>query len=534
MSRFKKIPARIISMLLVALMICAMLPVNVFAASQETLQVPFGILYFDNSLNIGYTYKTVGTKSLTCQYTSNHASNSSHCVAYNDIRTARDEYASQVDDGFKIVGWTSTATPGLSSKVNNVWYGSGVGASAHFQNGYTIYLVAEKENPDVTYTLSYDANGGTGAPEAQSETNNTGSATFTIPETTPTKEGYTFENWAGNGSTYAPGASITITANTTLTATWKEIPHEHTDSDGNGYCDEDNTCLHAKDEDGYCTVEGCAHPHEGDEACCPLKPAHEHKDENNDGYCDEDNTCLHAKDEDGYCTVEGCEHPHEGDEACCPLKPTTPVDPEEPDDKVSEPGMDKKNGESDTLGTVDPGTVFNFTLNSHIGEDMLEAVTAHQNGDYEGTYTLVFHDKMENLSFVDGSLTVNVGEITLTADQYTLSNETNDGCTFHVTIDCVALLNAGVFEIEDAGSIPVTVAYQAKVSDDAADNTVIKNSAWVNNSAVDVLEGDVDDTIPTPPSTGGNGTMMYTVLGVALMGVAAVAFVVSRKKRSAF
>lgn len=485
MSRFKKIPARIISMLLVALMICAMLPVNVFAASQETLQVPFGILYFDNSLNIGYTYKTVGTKSLTCQYTSNHASNSSHCVAYNDIRTARDEYASQVDDGFKIVGWTSTATPGLSSKVNNVWYGSGVGASAHFQNGYTIYLVAEKENPDVTYTLSYDANGGTGAPEAQSETNNTGSATFTIPETTPTKEGYTFENWAGNGSTYAPGASITITANTTLTATWKEIPHEHTDSDGNGYCDEDNTC-------------------------------------------------LHAKDEDGYCTVEGCEHPHEGDEACCPLKPTTPVDPEEPDDKVSEPGMDKKNGESDTLGTVDPGTVFNFTLNSHIGEDMLEAVTAHQNGDYEGTYTLVFHDKMENLSFVDGSLTVNVGEITLTADQYTLSNETNDGCTFHVTIDCVALLNAGVFEIEDAGSIPVTVAYQAKVSDDAADNTVIKNSAWVNNSAVDVLEGDVDDTIPTPPSTGGNGTMMYTVLGVALMGVAAVAFVVSRKKRSAF
>lgn len=485
MSRFKKIPARIISMLLVALMICAMLPVNVFAASQETLQVPFGILYFDNSLNIGYTYKTVGTKSLTCQYTSNHASNSSHCVAYNDIRTARDEYASQVDDGFKIVGWTSTATPGLSSKVNNVWYGSGVGASAHFQNGYTIYLVAEKENPDVTYTLSYDANGGTGAPEAQSETNNTGSATFTIPETTPTKEGYTFENWAGNGSTYAPGASITITANTTLTATWKEIPHEHTDSDG-------------------------------------------------DGYCDEDNTCLHAKDEDGYCTVEGCEHPHEGDEACCPLKPTTPVDPEEPDDKVSEPGMDKKNGESDTLGTVDSGTVFNFTLNSHIGEDMLEAVTAHQNGDYEGTYTLVFHDKMENLSFVDGSLTVNVGEITLTADQYTLSNETNDGCTFHVTIDCVALLNAGVFEIEDAGSIPVTVAYQAKVSDDAADNTVIKNSAWVNNSAVDVLEGDVDDTIPTPPSTGGNGTMMYTVLGVALMGVAAVAFVVSRKKRSAF
>ncbi len=482
MSRFKKIPARIISMLLVAMMVCAMLPVSAFAAGQETLQVPFGILYFDNSLNTGYTYETVGTKSLTCQYTTNHASNSSHCVAYNDIRTARDEYANQVKDGFEIVGWTSTATPGLSSKVNNVWYGSGVASSAYFYDGYTIYLVAEKENPDVTYTLSYDANGGTGAPAAQSETNNTGSATFTISDTTPTKDNYTFENWEGNGATYNPGASITITADTTLTAVWKEITHEHTDDD-------------------------------------------------NDGYCDDDDTCMHEKDENGYCTVEGCEHPNEGDEVCCPLKPTTPVDPEEPDDKVSEPGMDKKNGESNTLGTVAPGTVFSFTLNSHIGEDMVEAVTAHQNGDYEGTYTLVFHDKMENLSFVDDSLSVKVGDTTLNTDQYTLSSSCTDGCAFEVSIDCVALLNDDVFDLENAGAIPVTVAYQAKVSEDAADNTVIKNSAWVNESVEDVLEGDVDDTIPTPPSTGGNGTMMYTVLGVALMGVAAVAFVVSRRKK---
>lgn len=49
------------------------------------------------------------------------------------------------------------------------------------------------------FTLKYDANGGSGAPDTQKySTNNkyTKSHTFTIPSKTPTREGYTFLGWA--------------------------------------------------------------------------------------------------------------------------------------------------------------------------------------------------------------------------------------------------------------------------------------------------------------------------------------------------
>lgn len=441
MSRFKKIPVRLISMLLMTLMLCSILPFSAFAAD-TTLTVKFGILYISDEFNIGYDYENVGTEYLPCQFTTCGGGEyyEAHGVAFSAIGTARNTYANRLRDGYEIVGWASTDTPNANVQINAKWYGSGVANSATFYPGRTIYLVAKK--PVENYTLSYNANGGTNAPAAETKSGS-GSAIFTVSSVVPTYEGYTFKGWALNAEAttaeYPANASITITGNTTLYAVWEEAG----------------------------TVP-------------PVDPT-----------------------------------PDTGDE-----------------EKVSKSGMDKKNGDEDTLGTVEPGTVFDFTLNSHIGNDLIDEITAHLNGEYEGTYTLVFHDKMENLSFVDNSLSVKVGNITLNPDQYTLTTACTDGCDFEVSIDCIALLNDEVFELEDAGTIPVTVAYQAMVAEDATYGTLIKNSAWVNDSAVDILEGDVDDTIPTPPATGGNGTVMYTVLGVVLMGVAAIAYAVSRKKRS--
>lgn len=64
-----------------------------------------------------------------------------------------------------------------------------------------------------TYTLTYDANGGTGAPEPQTKANTKATSwTFTVSDTVPTREGYTFQVWADTaGAQYTAGDPVTLT-----------------------------------------------------------------------------------------------------------------------------------------------------------------------------------------------------------------------------------------------------------------------------------------------------------------------------------
>ena len=109
-----------------------------------------------------------------------------------------------------------------------------------FQNGgntqwykgtmeYTVNVTEPEPDPEVEYTLNYDANGGENAPTSQTAKSNTGSATFTISGTTPTLKGYDFQGWSttkGGAVQYQPDGSITVTATeTTLYAVWeKKVP----------------------------------------------------------------------------------------------------------------------------------------------------------------------------------------------------------------------------------------------------------------------------------------------------------------------
>ncbi len=74
-----------------------------------------------------------------------------------------------------------------------------------------------------TYTVSYNANGGTGAPASQTKTHGTA---LTLSNTIPTRTGYTFLGWStsstATSATYSAGSSFTTNANTTLYAVWKE------------------------------------------------------------------------------------------------------------------------------------------------------------------------------------------------------------------------------------------------------------------------------------------------------------------------
>ncbi len=124
------------------------------------------------------------------------------------------------------------------------------------------------EAGETEYTLTFDANGGTGAPAAMTgETNR-----FVIPDTIPTRENAHFGGWAltagADSPQYQHGDTVTIDGGMkmTLYAYWRA----HGDGNGDGFCDGGEECLHGKDADGYCTVSGCTHNADGHD-CCPKR-----------------------------------------------------------------------------------------------------------------------------------------------------------------------------------------------------------------------------------------------------------------------
>ena len=73
------------------------------------------------------------------------------------------------------------------------------------------------------YTVSYDANGGIGAPGNQTKTHG---YVLTLSSQKPTRTGYIFNYWDGSdGGTYYPGSSFGTDADTVMTAHWTPITY---------------------------------------------------------------------------------------------------------------------------------------------------------------------------------------------------------------------------------------------------------------------------------------------------------------------
>ena len=72
------------------------------------------------------------------------------------------------------------------------------------------------------YTLTYNANGGSGAPSAATVCKG---VAYALSTTKPTRTGYSFQGWATSSSAttaaYAAGAAVNFSANTILYAVWK-------------------------------------------------------------------------------------------------------------------------------------------------------------------------------------------------------------------------------------------------------------------------------------------------------------------------
>lgn len=103
------------------------------------------------------------------------------------------------------------------------WADKADAVTAKYTGGDPIVLT--KDNPTKTiyaiwmpfFELKYDANGGTGAPASQTHTAahpTVNRVTFTVPNQTPSKEGYTFKGWADSATAttaqYQPGGTIAV------------------------------------------------------------------------------------------------------------------------------------------------------------------------------------------------------------------------------------------------------------------------------------------------------------------------------------
>ena len=169
---------------------------------------------------------TTATLSWTLQYVADYAANTSvvksYTVKIGGTTVKSGTYGIDGKTGtLTIASGTQTITKGTSSQsisfsvsfgFNLTWSGVYKGTLSASGN----ISVAAK----TSYTVKYNANGGTGAPSSQTKWYGT---TLTLSSTRPTRSGYIFQGWATSSSgtaQYGVGASYTANASVTLYAIW--------------------------------------------------------------------------------------------------------------------------------------------------------------------------------------------------------------------------------------------------------------------------------------------------------------------------
>ena len=98
--------------------------------------------------------------------------------------------------GYNFLGWSTSKTA-----TSPTYY---AGGSYTANSGATLYAVWDLQS----YTVSYNANGGSGVPSSQTKYYGTA---LKLSTTKPTWQGHTFKEWntssSGNGTSYQPGAT---------------------------------------------------------------------------------------------------------------------------------------------------------------------------------------------------------------------------------------------------------------------------------------------------------------------------------------
>lgn len=120
--------------------------------------------------------------------------------------------------GYTFKGW------GISSSSSTPSYQSGGNYTSN--SSRTLYAIWESTVP-TTYTVSYNANGGSGAPASQTKTHG---VALTLSSSCPTRMGYNFLGWSTSSTAtsamYNPGDSYSANAPSILYAVWEKANYE--------------------------------------------------------------------------------------------------------------------------------------------------------------------------------------------------------------------------------------------------------------------------------------------------------------------
>ncbi len=176
--------------------------------------------YVDWTITV--TEAPVESYTFTLQYSANKGTGAP--VKFSTTTTST-QYTTTVStvkptrSGYTFLGWSTDPSDTTKEYVG--------GDSITLRSNKTTTLYAVWEEIKVTWTLTFDANGGSGAPSMLSEKVAGTSYVWTLPSTKPVLEGYTFSGWARSASStvggYQPnGEFVSYVQDAVLYAVWEE------------------------------------------------------------------------------------------------------------------------------------------------------------------------------------------------------------------------------------------------------------------------------------------------------------------------
>ena len=216
----KKTGKRLLTWVLVLVMALSLLPLNALAVSNSTVKLHpsagstvTGVKVKVGDIISGHRVSSISGYDITVDLGKYNVNNDTFRLPY-----AKDIWKGVDNNKVDYISWAGSGSNRRSE-----------GASALLANGKNTAYYYFKGAPVLpTFTLNYNANGGTDAPASQTHKATSEyekSHTFTISSQAPTRDGYTFLGWNTNRSAttanYQPGGSIVVTGTTTLYAVWQ-------------------------------------------------------------------------------------------------------------------------------------------------------------------------------------------------------------------------------------------------------------------------------------------------------------------------
>lgn len=169
--------------------------------------------------------QTSGTIGTTPYWPTSDSSGSGSYSQSNDTKYLYSNHTTTVSD--------SATSFSVSVNIRDTGYGTGETGTYSWGTPYTNFGTFTWSIPidTRTYTVSYNANGGSGAPSSQTKTYG---SNLTLSSTKPTRTGYTFAGWATSSSgsvAYQPGGTYSNNASVTLYAKW-DVNYYYLDVNG--------------------------------------------------------------------------------------------------------------------------------------------------------------------------------------------------------------------------------------------------------------------------------------------------------------